>query len=65
LVVPGKVDAETDAAIIADQMAIGVFNYKTTAVRLIPVPSKDVGYKAIFGGLFGEAHIVEVRNIAC
>jgi uncharacterized protein (UPF0210 family) len=65
IAIPGKVDAETIAAIIADEMAIGVFNHKTTAVRLIPVPGKDVGDKAVFGGLFGEAHIVEVRNIEC
>jgi uncharacterized protein len=65
IAIPGKVDASTIAAIIADEMAIGVFNHKTTAVRLIPVPGKDVGDKAIFGGLFGEAHIMEVRNIAC
>jgi uncharacterized protein (UPF0210 family) len=65
IAIPGTVDASTIAALIADEMAIGVFNHKTTAVRLIPVPGKDVGDKAVFGGLFGEAHIVEVRNIAC
>ena len=65
IAIPGKVDASTIAAIISDEMAIGVFNHKTTAVRLIPVPGKDVGDKAVFGGLFGEAHIVEVRNIEC
>jgi len=65
IAIPGKVDADTIAAIIADEMAIGVFNHKTTGVRLIPVPGKDVGDKAVFGGLFGEAHIVEVRNIEC
>ena len=36
---------------------------QTTAVRLIPVPGKDVGEKAVFGGLFGEAYIIEVRNL--
>jgi len=65
IAIPGKVDADTIAAIIADEMAIGVFNHKTTAVRLIPVPGKDVGDKAVFGGLFGEAYIAEVRNIEC
>jgi uncharacterized protein (UPF0210 family) len=65
IAIPGDVDAETIAAIIADEMAIGVFNHKTTAVRLIPVPGKGVGDKAVFGGLFGEAHVVEVRNVAC
>jgi len=62
IAIPGKVDADTVAAILADEMAIGVINHKTTAVRLIPVPGKDVGEKAIFGGLFGEAYIMEVRN---
>jgi uncharacterized protein (UPF0210 family) len=65
IAIPGRVDASTIAAIIADEMAIGVFNHKTTAVRLIPVPGKGVGDKAVFGGLFGEAHIIEVRNIEC
>jgi uncharacterized protein (UPF0210 family) len=63
IAIPGKVDASTIAAILADEMAIGVVNHKTTAVRLIPVPGKEVGEKAIFGGLFGEAHIMEVRNM--
>ncbi len=63
IAIPGKVDANTLAAILADEMAIGVVNHKTTAVRLIPVPGKDVGDKAVFGGLFGEAHIMEVRNL--
>jgi uncharacterized protein (UPF0210 family) len=60
---PGKVDADTIAALLADEMAIGVVNHKTSGVRLIPVPGKDVGDKAVFGGLFGEAYILEVRNI--
>jgi uncharacterized protein (UPF0210 family) len=63
IAIPGKVDASTIAAILADEMAIGVVNHKTTAVRLIPVPGKEVGEKAVFGGLFGEAHIMEVRNM--
>jgi hypothetical protein len=63
IALPGKVDADTIAALLADEMAIGVINHKTTGVRLIPVPGKDVGDKAVFGGLFGEAYILEVRNI--
>jgi uncharacterized protein (UPF0210 family) len=63
--IPGKVDADTIAALLADEMAIGMVNHKTTGVRLIPVPGKDVGEKAVFGGLFGEAYIIEVRNINC
>jgi len=62
IALPGKVDGDTIAALLADEMAIGVVNHKTSAVRLIPVPGKDVGEKAIFGGLFGEACIIEVRN---
>lgn len=65
IAIPGSVDAETIAAILADEMAIGVMNHKTTAVRLIPVPGKDVGDKAFFGGLFGEAYIVKVRHPNC
>jgi hypothetical protein len=65
IAIPGHVDAKTIAAIIADEMAIGVINNKTTAVRIIPVPNKDVGEKAIFGGLFGEAYIMPVKNAFC
>ncbi len=56
----GDTSAETIAAIIADEMAIGVINRKTTAARLIPVPGKKVGDKAHFGGLLGEAPIIPV-----
>ena len=52
--------AETIAGIIADEMAIGVINKKTTAARLIPVPGKVAGEKASFGGLLGEATIIHV-----
>ncbi len=62
IAIPGNVDAETIAAILADEMAIGVMNHKTTAVRVIPVPGKDVGDKAVFGGLFGEAYIINVKH---
>ncbi len=65
IALPGKVDADTIAALLADEMAIGMINHKTTGVRLIPVPGKDVGEKAVFGGLFGEAYIIEVRNANC
>jgi len=61
--VPGSVDAETIAAIIADEMALGMINNKTTAVRLIPVPGKEVGELVNFGGLFGASPIMEVRNV--
>jgi uncharacterized protein len=59
---PGDTSAETIAAIIADEMAVGVVNRKTTAARLIPVPGKQAGDKAYFGGLLGEATIMPVRS---
>ncbi len=62
IAIPGDTPAETIAAIIADEIAIGVINRKTTAVRLIPVPGKKAGDKAVFGGLFGETDIIPVRN---
>jgi uncharacterized protein len=58
--VPGSTSAETIAAIIADEMAIGVMNNKTTAVRIIPVPGRDVGELVEFGGLLGSAPIMPV-----
>jgi hypothetical protein len=60
--IPGDTPAETIAAIIADEMAIGVINNKTTAVRLIPVPGRKAGEVVEFGGLFGCMPILEVRN---
>jgi len=59
---PGNTSAETLAAIIADEVAIGVINRKTTAARLIPVPGKKAGEKAYFGGLLGEATIISVQT---
>ncbi len=55
---PGDTPAEVIAAIIADEMAIGVINAKTTGVRVIPVPGKVAGDRAFFGGLLGEAPIM-------
>lgn len=63
IAIPGSVDAATISAIIADEMAIGMINQKTTAVRLIPAPGKDVGDFVSFGGLFGESAITPVRNV--
>jgi uncharacterized protein (UPF0210 family) len=63
IAIPGSVDAVTIAAIIADEMAIGMINGKTTAVRLIPVPGKEAGEFVSFGGLFGESAIAPVRNV--
>ena len=63
IAVPGSVDATTIAAIIADEMAIGMINHKTTAVRIIPVPGREAGDFVSFGGLFGESAILPVRNV--
>lgn len=60
--IPGDTSAETIAAIIADEMAIGVINNKTTATRLIPVPGKAAGDQAFFGGLMGHSVIIPVNN---
>lgn len=59
--IPGETSPETIAGIIADECAIGVMNHKTTACRLIPVPGKQPGEEAVFGGLFGTAPIMPVR----
>lgn len=58
--VPGDTSAATLSGIIADEMAIGMINSKTTAVRIIPVPNKGVGDSVSFGGLLGEAQIMAV-----
>lgn len=60
--IPGDTSAETISGIIADEMAIGVINSKATAARLIPVPGKKAGDKAAFGGLLGEATIINIRD---
>jgi uncharacterized protein (UPF0210 family) len=60
--VPGDTPAETLAALVADEMAIGVVNNKTTATRLIPVPGARAGDRVEFGGLFGSAAVMEVRS---
>ncbi|HEX8475133.1 MAG TPA: PFL family protein [Pyrinomonadaceae bacterium] len=62
--VPGSTSAETIAAIIADEMAIGVMNNKTTAVRIIPVPGREVGEMVEFGGLLGSAPIMAVNSFS-
>ncbi|MBD5418018.1 MAG: PFL family protein [Desulfovibrio sp.] len=60
IAIPGDTPASTLSAIIADEMAIGVINHKTTAVRVIPVPGKGVGEEVSFGGLLGKAAIMAV-----
>ena len=62
IALPGDTTEETIAAIMADEMAIGVINNKTTATRLIPVPGKKAGDNAYFGGLLGQSTIIPVNN---
>ena len=61
--IPGSIDAATISAIIADEMALGMINNKTTAARIIPVPGKEAGEEVSFGGLFGASPIMPVRNV--
>ncbi len=65
IAIPGDTKASTISGIIADEMAIGMINQKTTAVRLIPVIGKDVGEMAQFGGLLGYAPIIPVNGYSC
>ncbi|MCL2208824.1 MAG: PFL family protein [Treponema sp.] len=60
--IPGDTSAQTISAIIADEMAIGMVNNKTTAVRVIPVPGKKAGDWAQFGGLLGGSPIMAVNS---
>lgn len=62
IAVPGDTPASTLSAIIADEIAIGVINNKTTAVRLIPVFGKSVGENVEFGGLLGHAPIMKLNT---
>lgn len=64
IAIPGDTSAETIAAIIADEAAIGMINKKTTAVRVIPVHGKKVGDTVVFGGLLGHAPIMEVSKFS-
>lgn len=65
IAIPGDTKATTISGIIADEMAIGMINQKTTAVRLIPVVGKTVGETVEFGGLFGYAPIMPVNSFSC
>ena len=64
IAIPGDTPVTTIAGMIADEMAIGMINKKTTAVRIIPVPNKKVGDKVVYGGLLGEAPIMKVNNVS-
>ena len=62
--IPGDTPAETIAAIIADELAIGIINDKTTAVRVIPAPGKQAGDLLEFGGLLGSAPVMHVSKLS-
>jgi uncharacterized protein (UPF0210 family) len=64
IAVPGDTSASTISAIIADEMAIGMINKKTTAVRIIPAPGTRVGDMVEFGGLLGSAPVMPVHNFS-
>lgn len=65
IAIPGDTKATTIAGIIADELAIGMINQKTTAVRIIPVIGKGVGEVVEFGGLLGYAPIMPVNGFSC
>ena len=65
IAIPGSTSEETIAGIIADEMALGMINNKTTAARLIPAYGKEVGDEVFFGGLLGSAPIIKVNSYKC
>ncbi|MCQ2506761.1 MAG: PFL family protein [Lachnospiraceae bacterium] len=65
IAIPGDTEDTTISGIIADEMAIGMVNQKTTAVRIIPVIGKKVGDMANFGGLLGYAPVMPVNKFSC
>ena len=65
IAIPGDTPATSISGIIADEMALGMVNQKTTAVRLIPAIGKNVGDKVEFGGLFGYAPVMPVNAFSC
>ncbi len=65
IAIPGDTSASTISGIIADEMAIGMVNQKTTAVRVIPVIGKGVGETVEFGGLLGYAPVMPVNQYKC
>ena len=64
IAIPGDTSVDTIAGIIADEMAIGMINKKTTAVRIIPAIGKTVGDSVSWGGLLGEAPIMKVNGLS-
>ena len=65
IAIPGDTSAATISGVIADEMAIGMINNKTTAVRLIPAIGRGVGDSVEFGGLLGRAPIMPVNTYKC
>ncbi len=65
IAIPGDTKPSTISGIIADEMAIGMINQKTTAARLIPVIGKGVGETVEFGGLLGHAPVMPVNQFDC
>ncbi|HHV10297.1 MAG TPA: PFL family protein [Clostridiales bacterium] len=65
IAIPGATEAATISGLIADEMAIGMINQKTTAVRIIPVIGKNVGDRVEFGGLLGYAPVMKVSPFSC
>ena len=65
IAIPGDTSAATISGIIADEMAIGMVNQKTTAVRLCPAKGKKVGEVAEYGGLFGRSPVMAVNGFSC
>lgn len=65
IAIPGDTSASTISGIIADEMAIGMVNQKTTAVRLCPAPGKKVGETVEYGGLLGHAPVMAVNGFSC
>ena len=64
IAIPGDTPVDTIAGMIADEMAIGMINKKTTAVRIIPAIGKNVGDSVCWGGLLGEAPIMNVNGLS-
>lgn len=63
ILIPGDTPPSTIAGVMADELAIGVINNKTTATRLVPCPGKKAGEFVSYGGLFGASPVMQVRNV--
>ena len=63
--IPGDTPDEIIAGLIADELSIGIINHKTTAVRVIPAYGKKVGEVVSWGGLLGEAPVMEIKGLSC